>query len=106
MGGDDLAEAVLRARLALAMTPARLCEHVAKGAARYYGVTVSNLRGPSRARKYAFARFMAMRLLRDAGLSFESIGDYFHRDHGTVIHACERMEELLKLAEFKRQLAE
>lgn len=63
--------------------------------ARMYGVTPEELFEHSRRAAVVVPRQIAMYLLRtDLGLSFPSIGRRFDRDHTTVIHACNKIEEM------------
>lgn len=67
---------------------------VIRGTAAYYNVRVSQLMGPSRSGYIAFARQVAMFLVRaDCQLSYPQIGTIFHRDHTTVMAACKRVTE-------------
>jgi chromosomal replication initiator protein len=51
------------------------------------GATVAALEGPGRTRKLARARWAAMLVMRDAGMSLPQIGRTLgHRDHSTVLH--------------------
>jgi chromosomal replication initiator protein len=80
-----------------------------------YGVTVTDLRSPSRAARIAWPRQVAIHLARElTNTPLQSIGDAFGgRNHATVLHACKRVEERLNndqqavddLAELKRMLA-
>ncbi len=65
-------------------------------AAKYFSVTIQQLRGPSRRSQVVRARGVAMLLARNlTGKSLEMIGQYFgHRDHTTVLHACRKTESL------------
>jgi chromosomal replication initiator protein len=65
-------------------------------AAKYFSVTIQQLRGPSRRSQVVRARGVAMLLARTlTGKSLEIIGQYFgHRDHTTVLHACRKTESL------------
>ncbi len=64
--------------------------------AEYYGISVKELIGKKRVRHIARPRQMAMALTREfAGDSFPDIGQAFGgRDHTTVMHACEKVEQL------------
>jgi len=53
-------------------------------------LTVDDLRGPSRRAYIVRARWEAMRMLRDRGLSLSAIGIILNRDHTTVLHALRR----------------
>lgn len=59
-----------------------------------YGISLLHMEGPSRNRKHAWPRQMAMYLARQlTDKSLPAIGGYFgHRDHTTVIHAIRAVE--------------
>ena len=63
--------------------------------ARWHGVTVANILGPSRTRHVVAARRMAMARTRNSvrikgkPASGTLIGRWFQRDHSTVWHACD-----------------
>lgn len=69
---------------------------VARKAARYYGLKVADLRGASRRQSVVAARNLAMHVARQlTGESLSSVGEYFGgRDHTTVMHGCQRAQEL------------
>lgn len=69
---------------------------IAGKTARYFNVTMQQLRGPSRRSQVVRARGVAMLLARTlTGRSLELIGQYFgNRDHTTVLHACRKTESL------------
>lgn len=55
---------------------------------REYGITMPEMLGPSRAKKYAFPRMVAMQMcVLQNKWSLTQIGDRFNRDHTTVMHA-------------------
>jgi len=59
--------------------------------AQQYGITVDQLRGRNRIKKFCEARQLAMRRTRnELGYSFGRIGLIFDRDHTTVQHACSK----------------
>ena len=64
--------------------------------ARHYSATPEALRGPSREKKVALARHVAMLLLhQEAGLTLSQVGRFMGgRDHSTVDHACKKIELL------------
>ncbi len=84
---EDALENVIHRRSA-ASTPA--LETIAASTAGYHGVTVSDLRSPSRRRQVVAARGVAMLLARElTDASYHRIGTYFGgRDHTTVMHGC------------------
>lgn len=53
------------------------------------GVKFADLMSSRRFEVHSHARQLAMYLIREmTNLSYPAIGDYFRRDHGTVMHAC------------------
>lgn len=71
-------------------------ENIQKVVAEYYRIAQRDLTGKSRVRKIARARQLAMLLSRElTSKSYPEIGRAFEgRDHSTVIHACETIENL------------
>lgn len=55
------------------------------------GVSVEEIKGRSRKKHILGARWEAMRLGRESGLSFPMIAASLNRDHTTVMHACKKM---------------
>ncbi len=74
-------------------------DSIQKIVAEYYRIPLRELTGHKRLRIYARPRQIAMALSRElTGNSFPDIGLAFEgRDHSTVIHACEKVEELRRL---------
>jgi chromosomal replication initiator protein len=64
----------------------------------YFGVKVNDLIGTCRMKKFAYPRHVAQYLCRElAGLSFPEIGARFGgKDHSTVLHACRKIDGLMK----------
>ena len=62
------------------------------------GISTDDLLSPKRTADLALARQVAMYLARNrTGESLQQIGYAFNKkDHTTVIHACKKVEELLK----------
>lgn len=75
-----------------AVTPPALVNIVAS----HYGLSPEALRGPSRQKKLALGRHVAMMLLhQELGITLSEIGRLFGgRDHSTVDHACKKVESL------------
>ncbi|OOR88182.1 chromosomal replication initiator protein DnaA [Moraxella caviae] len=71
-------------------------DNIREVVAEYYGVSSRDLIGKKRARNIARPRQMAMALTRELTRdSFPEIGQAFGgRDHTTVMHACEKVQEL------------
>ena len=63
--------------------------------AKYFNITVADLRGVKRSNDVTFPRQIAMYLCRNvAGLPLTKIGEGFgKRDHTTVIHACNKIDK-------------
>ena len=53
---------------------------------RRYGVTKAQLRSPSRKFILVHARWEAMRIMRDRGLTYAAIGRVLNRSHSVVWH--------------------
>lgn len=56
--------------------------------AAYFKISRERIFSPVRDSPTAFARHVAMRILRYGGIRYKDIGDLFSRDHSTVIHGC------------------
>lgn len=57
--------------------------------AKYFCVTVKDLKGNARNQKVAKARQIALYLCRELlKMSYESIGEFFNKKHSTVIYSC------------------
>lgn len=85
------------ARIRIRDVEAAVCQH--------FNLTPADLKGRSRFRRIARPRQITMFLCRElTGQSLTQIGTYFNRDHTTVIHASDRITELLtqkpKVAEY------
>lgn len=73
-------------------------ENIQKTVAEYFKMRVSDLKSSKRSRQIARPRQLAMALAKElTNLSLPDIGDAFGgRDHTTVLHACRRIDELVK----------
>ncbi len=76
---------------------ARCSEDVLEIVGRHFRIAQEDLLGESRKRQVLIPRQVAMYLIRsELGYSFEQIGEFFGgKNHTTVIHACEKMEQRL-----------
>jgi len=64
----------------------------------FYGLTTAQVKGKCRLRGYVKARFVAIYIIRKrTGLTLKEIGRLFHRDHTSIIHAVQTIEEVLSL---------
>ena len=77
--------------------------------ARSEGLTVEDLKGPSRKAEIVQARFIAIYILRELGLSFQKIGDEFSRDHSTIMNAVKKVDTFkhaeAKINQYKCELS-
>lgn len=73
-------------------------EQIQKKVADYYQIRLSELVGRRRTSQIVFPRQVAMYISRTlTGDPLKSIGDAFGgRDHGTVIHACKQVENMME----------
>jgi chromosomal replication initiator protein len=72
-------------------------DQIQKKVAEYHQISYSDMLGRKRTNKIAFPRQVAMYLTRTlTNIPLKSIGDAFGgRDHGTVIHACKQVENMM-----------
>lgn len=71
------------------------------------GIDAATLESRNRTERVAHARQLTMALIRrDTDLSLTEIGDLFHRDHGTVIHAVKAVKARVETCEATREIYE
>jgi len=69
-------------------------EGIQKAVAEHFDIRVSDLVGPKRPQNIAWPRQVAMYLARTmTSQSFPVIGDAFSRNHATIVHACQLVEQ-------------
>ena len=95
--GLDLAKDVLRVVVNDVRTPLSI-EQIQKSVCEFFDIPVDLLRAKTRRQEIVNARQIAMFLAKDlTNSSLKTIGLHFGgRDHSTVIHACQAVEEFLK----------
>jgi chromosomal replication initiator protein len=73
-------------------------EQVLQSVARTFNIKTEHILGRNRSRNYALPRHVAMYLMReDANISLPQIGEKMGgRDHTTVMHACDKVAELIE----------
>lgn len=91
---EELREAILRVA-PIYLSPFWIAEVVSK-VEDAAGLKRGGLSSPRRDQQHVWARFCAVCLLREAGLSHPQIGRALRRDHSTTIHAERRAVELLE----------
>lgn len=78
------------------ITKDRIIEIVSK----YYSLSKNELQSKSRRKDIVLARHISMWLIRDMlGVTYKEIGNFFRRDHSTVITAIERIDIQMKMNE-------
>ena len=83
--------------------------HIIDSVSRYYDLRTEEILSQKRNRNVSYPRQIAMYLCRDImGISLPKIGEEFGgRDHTTVIHAIQKIEEDIQLnPEVKRAIEE
>ena len=95
--GIDLAKDVLRVVVNDIRTPITI-EQIQKVVCEYFDIPVDLLRAKTRRQEVVVARQIAMYIAKDmTNSSLKTIGMHFGgRDHSTVIHACQAVEDFLK----------
>ncbi|MEX2186247.1 MAG: helix-turn-helix domain-containing protein [Pirellulales bacterium] len=95
--GRELDEASIREHVTACGTTGPTLRSIALRTAEYFGVKISELRGPLRRREIVTARSVAMYLARCmTNDSLQTIGRHFSgRDHATVSHSVDKVAELL-----------
>ena len=98
---EDLLRDILREEAAAKVT----VDTIQKTVAEYYDIRLADMTSRRRPAAIAFPRQIAMYLSRKlTGGSLVEIGEAFGgRDHGTVIHACKKVEQLMQTDEQVRQ---
>jgi chromosomal replication initiator protein len=94
----DIAQNVIK-QLTNAFKPASInVSSIIKTVADYYKLSISDLKGKKRSKNIALARQVAMYIIRETtDYSTTEIGSEFNgRDHTTVMHSCQKIEDLIK----------
>ena len=76
------------------LTPERITNTVCE----YFGIKLLDICGPKRNREFVYARDIAIYLCRNLikEITQEKIGEFFNRDHSTIINSCKKIEDRLK----------
>jgi len=98
---EDLLRDILREEAAAKVT----IDTIQKTVADYYDIRLADMTSRRRPANIAFPRQVAMYLSRKlTGGSLVEIGEAFGgRDHGTVIHACKKVEQMMQTDDQVRQ---
>lgn len=94
----DTAQNVIR-QMTNAFKPASInVSSIIRTVADFYKISTSDLKGKKRSKNIALARQVAMYIIRETtDYSTTEIGSEFNgRDHTTVMHSCQKIEDLIK----------
>ena len=82
-------------------------EKIIAEVARTYNISEAEIVSNRKTASLVLARQVAMYIARETtDLSYKAIGEYFGRDHSTVLHNCSKIEEFLKDKPFQRELVD
>lgn len=74
---------------------------LAEEVANKTGITLAQMRGPSRTRFVVRARHLFMFKANQAGVSYTNIGNYLNRDHTTVWHGIKQVKRSIEKHEME-----
>jgi chromosomal replication initiator protein len=94
----EIAQNVIKQLTNAFKPPAVDVSSIIKTVADYYKMSISDLKGKKRSKNIALARQVAMYIIRETtDYSTTEIGAEFNgRDHTTVMHSCQKIEDLIK----------
>jgi|TARA_B110000503_G_C6990652_1_gene347191 chromosomal replication initiator protein len=73
-------------------------EKIIEKVSEYYKISINDIKGKSRKRHFVKARFISMYLIRNqTSLKLKTIGDIVGRDHTTVMHSLQTIQNTLSL---------
>ncbi len=73
-------------------------ETIIEKVSEYYKIQIKDIKGRSRKREFVKARFISMYLIRNnTSLKLKTIGDIVGRDHTTVLHSLQTIQNTLSL---------
>ena len=73
-------------------------EKIIEKVSEYYKIQIKDIKGRSRKREFVKARFISMYLIRNnTSLKLKTIGDIVCRDHTTVLHSLQTIQNTLSL---------
>ncbi len=83
-------------------------ESIQNAVAKHYRIRVLDLKSSARARSVSLPRQIAMFLIRKyTGVGYKEIGQYFGgKDHSTILHACNKIEDNLETDHELREAVE
>ncbi len=94
------AKMVMATILSANQTKALTMSFVLKKVTKFYNLRIEDLLGTSRRSEIVKPRQIAIYLIRkEARSSFPNIGDFFKKDHSTIMHSFKKIKELVKFDE-------
>lgn len=82
-------------------------DRIALGICKIFGLTTDHLRIKTRKRRYLWPRQFAEAIAYNEKHSLHAIGDYFFRDHCTILNSFKRIKrEMQVMPEFEKQFKE
>jgi len=94
----SIASNVIRDMVGIKQEKPLTISQIQQKSAEYFSLSTQDLISKGRTKEIAYARQIAMYLSRElTNLSLPKIGENFgNRDHSTVMHACDKIKDLLK----------
>jgi len=94
----EIAQQQLKGTFTSAIPSNITIDRVQRTISEYFNITFADLKGKKRTKRVTFPRQIAMYIIREiTDYSTTEIGlEFGGRDHTTVMHACQRIEDLMK----------
>ncbi|MBQ8025192.1 MAG: chromosomal replication initiator protein DnaA [Oscillospiraceae bacterium] len=90
---EEILKRYVQEEVAFTPTPDMIIEETA----RFYNITAEDIKGRLKTKNITLPRQISMYIIRTrANLSLNDIGDIFGRDHSTILHAINKIEEDIK----------
>ena len=87
---EEILKRYVQEEVAFTPTPDMIIEETA----RFYNITAEDIKGRLKTKNITLPRQISMYIIRTrANLSLNDIGDIFGRDHSTILHAINKIEE-------------
>ncbi len=91
------AKAVLAEMMSASQKKAITPQHISKKVAKFFDLKIEDLMGSSRRSEIVRPRQIAIYLMRKEGnFSYPSIGDFFKKDHSTIMHSYNKIKDAVK----------
>jgi len=69
---------------------------LAEAASVFFKIPLTELRSRKRTNEIVWPRAVCMWIARDANYTSQTVGKWWHRDHGTVLHAVKLVNNLIE----------